>query len=155
MPQRKEDKAFSMWVLLQQTRDAIYNARDKELSQYGISPRESATLHAINSIGEQATPAKLARWVYRKPHTIAGILNRMQDKGLIKLSKDKEVRNLVRIALTEEGKQAYAASRKRESIHRIFKAIADDKCGELESCLLSLRDKALKQTGDSIQRPFP
>jgi DNA-binding MarR family transcriptional regulator len=75
------DKAFNLLVLLQQAMDAYYNARNKELSPYGISSREAATLHAICSIGKTVTPAKLARWVYRKPQTITAILNRMQKRS--------------------------------------------------------------------------
>jgi DNA-binding MarR family transcriptional regulator len=151
----KIDKPFSLWVLVQQTRDAIYNARNKELAKHDISVREAATLHGIVSLGPMATPAKLARWTYRKPHTIAAILNRMQRKGLIKLTKDLEIKNLVRISLTEEGKRIYKDILKRTSIHRAFKTLDDEICRQLEVGLTRIRDAALKQTGDSIQRPFP
>jgi len=143
-----------MWVLLQQARDAVYNARDKELSEYGVSSREAAILRAVTSLGKTATPAQLARWVYRKPHTISGILKRMQKKDLINLTHDPHIRNIIRISLTEKGKSAYKASLKRKSLHHIFKSI-EEKYDQLESCLIDIRDKALKETGDSIHRPFP
>jgi DNA-binding MarR family transcriptional regulator len=151
----KDNKAFMLWVLLQQTKDAVYNARNKELAEFNISSREAAILGAIFSIGETATPTKLARWVYRKPHTIAAILHRMQKKGLVVLTKDKKIKNLVRIRVTDEGTRVYQASHKTEAILRIFHVITDDSYSELQANLTKIRDEALKETGDSIHRPFP
>ena len=151
----KTDKSFNLWVLLQQTRDAVYNAREKELSQYSITQREAAILRAINSLGKSATPANLARWVYRRPHTISGILKRMKRKGFINLTNDPAIRNIIRISLTEKGREAYKTTLKRKSLHRIFKSVIEDNCDQLESCLTEIRDRALKETGDEIHRPLP
>lgn len=149
------DEAFNLWVLLQQAKDAVYNARDKELSQYGISPREAATLRAITMIGKSATPTKLAEWVYRRPPTILGILRRMQKKGLLKLTKDVKVRNVVRISLTPRGKRIYEDAKKRESLHSIFISLDEKTYRQLELGLIQVRDNALKLSGDTIHRPFP
>ena len=155
MPAKKEDRAFNLLVLLQQSMDAYYNARNKELAPYGISSREAATLHAIVSIGKDVTPAKLARWVYRKPHTISGILNRMRKKGLVTLTKDFEIKNLVRIALTPKGQEVYKESNKRKTVHRTFKDVIGEDYDQLAASLTKIRDSALKQAGDTIHRPFP
>jgi len=138
-----------------QARDAVFNARTKELKKSGISIRESATLHAISSIGPDATPTVIARWIYRKPHTVAAILQRMQKRGLVKLHKDRHVKNLVRISLTEEGKKSYQSTLKRKSMVNAFSLIDDEEVDSLKSNLEKIRDKALKQTGDVIQRKFP
>ncbi len=151
----KTDKSFNLWVLLLQTRDAVYNAREKELSQYGISQREAAVIRAINSLGKSATPANLARWVYRRPHTISGILKRMQKKDLINMEHDPAIRNIIRLSLTQKGKEAYKTTLNRKSLHRIFKSVIEDNCDQLESCLTDIRDRALKETGDKIHRPLP
>ncbi|NQT47807.1 MAG: hypothetical protein HQ578_02395 [Chloroflexi bacterium] len=150
----KSDRVFNLWVLLLQTRDATYNARNYELRQYGISSRDAGALHAIHSIGEKTTPAKISRWLYRKPNTIAGLLMRMQKKGLIKRSRDLESENLIRIGMSEEGKQAYNNALKRKSIHRIFRTLSDEECDHLFLYLMKIRDAALKETGHSIHRPL-
>ena len=151
----KSDMAFRAWIMLLQARDAANNARTQELSKYGISTREASTLHAVHSIGERTTPADIARWAYRKPHTIAGIINRMLKKGLVKRSKDLEFKNLVRISLTEKGTKAYEDSIKRESIYRIFRTLTKEDLAQLISLLIKVRDNSLAETGDSIHRPFP
>lgn len=148
-------KEFELWVLLQQTRDAVFNAREKELQKYGISQREAATLRAIVSIGKNVTPARLARWIYRKPHTVFSILQRMEKKNLLTLNKDPNIPNIVRIGLTRKGKKAYQASLHRETLFRIFHPLAGSRSNRLISDLNEIRDRALNETGDIIHRPFP
>lgn len=150
----ESDSAFNLWVLLLQTRDAVHNARSKELRPYGVSPREAGTIRAILSIGKKATPAKIARWTYRKPHTIAGILMRMQKKGLIKRSKDLEAKNLIRISVSEKGKKAYNHALKRETLHSIFGVLTEEERERLFESLSKIRDAALEETGDTISRPI-
>ncbi len=152
---KKSSRGFSLWIILTQTREAIYKARNNELDKYGITGRESAVLDAIYSLGEDVTPAKIARWVYREPHAITAILSRMQKKGFVKLSKDKIVKNLVRIAVTEKGKAAHIASLKRESINYIFKNMQEENLDQLQTNLVLIRDRALKLNGDVIPRRLP
>lgn len=149
-----KDKAYRLWVLLDQTRMAVYNARAKELSQYGISPREAATLHAIHSIGAKTTSAKISRWSYRKSHTVAGILKRMLNKGLISRKINQDFKNQVIIGLTEEGKKVYQDSTKRESIARIFGDISDEDYEKLAALIMGIMNNALAETGDTVHRPI-
>ncbi len=142
----ERDQLFDLWVLLQQTKDAVYNVRNKELSEYGISPREAAIFRAIGALGKDVTPTALARWVYRKPSTMVGILRRMQRKGLVKLTKDPYIRNVVRVSITSKGKQIQNMACKRESIHKIFSVIAKENLDQLESSLTEIRSAALEES---------
>ena len=82
-------------------------------------------------------------------------VGRMEKKGLVTKAKDLEKKNLVRLAITEKGQQAYEQAMKRESIHRILSSISDDECERLESCLTMLRDKAIEEAGITYKSPFP
>ena len=107
------DQDYRLWVLLHQTRDAVHIARKKELGRFEISTIQAAALFIIQAIGEQATPAEISRWLFRKPHSVSGLLNRMEKEGLVKKTKDLDKKNLVRVTLTEKGRQAYNHSLKR------------------------------------------
>ena len=85
------DQDYKLWVLLNQVRDAVLKARQKELDQYNISASQAATLFVIEAIGPKATPAEISRRLFRKPHSVAGragILSRMEKKGLVRRFKD-------------------------------------------------------------------
>ena len=148
------DKDYTLWGLLIQAKDMVFKAREKELRQYGISPEEAAVLSIVHFLGDRAMPAEISRWLLRKPHTVSGILSRMEKKGLVRKTKDLHKRNLVRISLTGKGEQAYNQSTNIESIHQIMSSLSEDERQQLGSYLKTLRDKALKQLGID-QPPFP
>ena len=91
----KED--FTLWVLLRQAKDAVFKATGKELSRYGISPEQAGVLSIVQSLDNKATPAEISRWLLREPHTVSGILSRMEKKGLLRKTTDLDRKNLVRV----------------------------------------------------------
>ena len=149
------DKDYTLWVLLLQARDVALKLRQKELRRYGISPEEAGVLFILHTIGNTATPAEISRWLLRKHHTVLGILGRMEKAGLIRKMKDSVRKNLVRVSLTEKGQQAYYQSIRIESIREIMSSLSEEERQQLNSCLQTLRDKALKGLGMDQKPPFP
>ncbi len=149
------DQDFNLWVLLVQTRDAIFKDREKELDQYGITTMESGVLFIVQAIGAEATPAEISRWLFREHHTVSALLSRMEKKGLIRKTKDLEKKNMVRVSLTEKGKQAHDNSLRRESVHQIMAALSEEERQLLMSYLNRLRDRALQQIRLDHKLPFP
>ena len=149
------DRDYEIWVLLNQVRDVMFSAREKESQQFGISAMQAGVLFVVRSIGDKATPAEISRWLFRKPHSVSCILSRMEKEGLIRKSKDLERKNLVRIALTDRGEEAYRKSLARESIHRIFSKLTQEECQNLASLLKALRNSALREVGAKDNLPFP
>ena len=137
------DQDYRLWVLLNQVRDAVLKARQKELNQYNISASQAAVLLVIEAIGPKATPAEISRRVFRKPHSVSGILSRMEKKGLVRRLKDLDRKNLTRVVFTEKGREAYYQSTKRESIRQIMSSLPEEERKQLTSSLETLRDKAL------------
>jgi DNA-binding MarR family transcriptional regulator len=149
------DQDYELWVLLHQTKDAIEVAREKELRPYGISLIQSAVLFVVQAIGYRATPAEISRWLLRWHHSVSGLLNRMEKGGLVKRVKDLDKKNLVRVAITEKGREAYYQSSKRESIHRIMSSLSEEQRRQVALCLKTLRDSAIRESGLNRTPPFP
>ena len=149
------DQDFRLWVLLHQTRDAIFKAREKELKPYGITTMECGVLFIVEAVGYKATPAEISRWLYREPHSVSVLLSRMEKKGLIKKTKDLERKNLIRISLTEKGKQAHISCTKLKSVHNIVSTLSKEEYRQMASYLGKLRDSALKENGIEEGLPFP
>lgn len=150
-----EDKDFNLWVMLEQARTAVGTARDKELYQYKVSFMKAAVLYIVNAIGSEATPAEISRWILRRSHSVSGLLERMEKDGLIKKAKDLPRRNLVRVTLTDKGKQILKETTKRESIHNVMSVLSASEQEQLYSMLQRLRDRALKETITIPTPPFP
>jgi DNA-binding MarR family transcriptional regulator len=138
------DKDYQLWIMLEQARAAMLTAREKELAKYDTSAMKAAVLFIADSIGSEATPAEISRWILRRPHTVSGILDRMEKDGLINKTKDLERKNMVRVTLTERGKKALQQSGKRESIRRSLTSLSEGEKKELYIALEKIRDRALK-----------
>lgn len=149
------DKDYNLWWLILQMRRFTYRVREKELFGYGTTPEEVGLLFVVNALGHKATPAEISRWLMRQPQSTSGLLTRMERKGLVRRVKDLGRKDLVRIAITTKGEQLHRLASKRESIHRIMTALSENERRQLESCLVKLRDKALKELEITQVPPFP
>jgi DNA-binding MarR family transcriptional regulator len=149
------DEDFELWWLLAQVRHAALQLRAKELKKYSVKARQAAVLFVLHAIGDRATPAEVSRWVTREPHTVSSLLNRMVREGLLTKVKDLDRKNLVRLVLTEKGKQQYSLSLKREAVHDLFSVLSEDERQQLRLYLEKLRDKVFKELGIEQKPPFP
>ncbi len=150
------DEDYTLWFLLRQACDAALRARDKELSRYGISVEEAAVLFVVQANGERATPSEISRWLFREPHSTSGLIIRMEKDGLVRKLNDLERKNMLRVVMTEKGREAYEESTGRKSIHRMMSSLSEDERQLMRSCLEKLRNEALKEL--SVERkapPFP
>jgi DNA-binding MarR family transcriptional regulator len=68
----------------------------------------------------------------------------MQRKRLIRKRRDRERKNVWRIALTDRGRDASIASTKREVLHDVMAVLSADDKLVLEQQLRRLRSQALK-----------
>jgi DNA-binding MarR family transcriptional regulator len=144
------NEALRLWVLLGQTRDIIRNAIRKELAQFNVTSRQAAVLMVVQANGERLTPAEISRQLFREPHTISAVLKRMEKQGWLTRQKDLGKKNLIRVALTEEGRKLYYKTSRRESLQKIFSCLNEEEVRQLNSCLEKLKRRGMKETG--IQR---
>ena len=150
------DRDFELWSLLHQARDAIARARENELRQADISMIKAAVLFFVKSMDGPATPAKISRYLFREPHTISGLLDRMENQGLVRRVHDLQRKNLVRIEVTEKGDEFYRKTReKRKIISRIMSTLSEEERDNLRVYLEKLRNRALKEIGVKTKLPFP
>lgn len=152
----KVDEDYTLWVLLHQAKDTIFAAREVELRQYGTSPMHAAVLFIMQAIGSEATPTKIAQWLLRSPNTVSDLLDRMERAGLVRKTRDPDRKNVIRVTITDKGRQAHNDSMKLESIHRIMSCLSKEERQQLRSISQKLRDEALKPAVVSIRQvPFP
>jgi len=144
---------YNLWLLLQQTSDATVRARQKELDEFGISVVEVGVLEIIHL--NNTTPAKISRQIFREPHSVSALLNRMEKKGLLTKAKDLDRKNMVRVSITDKGRETYYKST-RNSIYRIMSPLSAQEQRQLGACLEKLRNKAFKElTVEHKPPPLP
>ena len=150
-----KDLDYQLFVLLRQAGHVIVKSSEKELRKYGISLVEHAVLFITQSIGDKATPAEIARWMVRERNSISALLMRMEKKRLIRMTKDLDRKNLLRVSLTKKGNKAYDYSTRMESVHSIISTLPNEVRIRMISYLRELRDKAMEDLGLGYKPPFP
>jgi len=147
------DQDFNLWILLAQTRALLFAAGEVELSKWNISLMQGWTIFTIKAIGERATPAEIARWLGREPHTVSSLLSRMVAQGLVVKEKSLDKKNLVRIRLTEKGEKLYHEAIGMKPMHEIISVLSHEERQHLNMLLGKLRDKAQRNLGRKYKLP--
>ena len=138
-----------LWVLLHQARHAMFRVRQRDLDKYNISFAQAAILVSIQVAGHPMIPAEIARWQMRTENSVSGVLNRMERDGLVQRVRDLDKKNLVRIAITEKGKEIFEKTSSPELIHKLLSDLTKTERKYLRSSLLKMRDAALAEFGMS------
>jgi len=131
-------------AMFRQTHDAILKIRQKELRSYDITPEQMGALTAIKAIGAGATASQLSRWLFRNPDSMTILLRRLEKKGLIKKTPDKNRKNIIRLSLTARGEQAFRRAADANLANNLFKKLSSVKRKQLWIIMEKLRSSALK-----------
>jgi DNA-binding MarR family transcriptional regulator len=137
------DADYDLWILLTQARNLVFRTRELELFRYGLTPEQALILCIVNNSEKTLSPAEISRLTFRKPHTLSAMIERMEEKGLIKKTADPDRKNMIRITITEKGKKAYELTSKRGPIHRIMSSINSEEREDLKSTLEKIIFKRL------------
>jgi DNA-binding MarR family transcriptional regulator len=144
-----------LWLLLARTQHIVSKIRHKELRESGVTINEAAVLFTILRLSRPATPASISQEVHWEPHTVSELLKVMEKKGTIKKVRDLERKNLIRVAITEKGVEAYRRSSQRKSTRRVMSALSKEEQIQLWTLLAKVRDKGLEELGLSASDAFP
>jgi MarR family transcriptional regulator, organic hydroperoxide resistance regulator len=149
------DQYAALWMLLGRTSRLIGKARQRELAKYDVSVDASAVLFTVFTLGRQAIPATISKYLFLERHSVSQLLTRMEKDALIRRVKDLERRNYVRIELTAKGREAIFKSSKQRSTRPIMAALTSEEQQDLWALLAKLRDRALKRLGLKSAILFP
>ena len=151
-----EDRDYIIWRLIMQTRNAMLKLRAKELSLYGLTPRQAGVFGLLGAIKGDTNAYRMAKWLMLEPHTVSTFLNRMETKGIIqKANVNKGGRKTSNFKLTDKGWDAYHKIMRFESIPKVLEVLTDEERKALSSTLRKLRDETLRQIGVRTKLPYP
>jgi DNA-binding MarR family transcriptional regulator len=137
------DKLYDLWLLLSQTRAAIYRARQEKTGHY-LHPNQALALCNIWAYNGQATPVMLSRALYLERHSVSELISRMEENGLVKKTRDSKKKNVVRVAITEKGRKMGQQVIQREFVNGIISTLSEEQQDQLKTALNLLLQAAQK-----------
>jgi len=141
----REDQMYALWLLLIQTNKAIHLARQEELGKIGITVSEAGILYYAQKLGRSATPAEISRRLSKLSHGVSALVSRMETDGLVIKVKDLDRKNMVRVGLTDKGREAHQKAAKREVIHQIMSSLSTEEFRQVTYLLEKVRNAALEK----------
>ena len=150
------DRDYLIWRLIMQTRNSMLKFRAKELSLYGLTPRQAGVFGLLGATDGDTNAYRMAKWLLLEPHTVSTFLNRMEAEGMIRKSRVNKVgRKTSSFQLTDKGWEAYHKIMRFESIPKVLNILNEEERKVLSSILINLRDETLRQIGVRTKLPYP
>jgi len=149
-----EDKLFNLWLLLLKTRRVLYRAREKELIPYDITPEQGEILYINRAKKGNVSQTEIARLMAREPHTISGIIQRMEKRGLVEKYKDSKLTNVKKIDVTKKGRQVLSRVDERVTINNTMSTLTEKECSQLGSLLEKLLSAGIKELDKYYVSPY-
>jgi DNA-binding MarR family transcriptional regulator len=108
-------------------------------SDRGLTMPQARVLFTLIEHGERSA-GELADELAVTPPTITGITDRLVKQGLVERREDPRDRRIVRLCLTDEGRQLTVeiAEKSRAHLHEVFKTLTEARLGEICSALEDL-----------------
>jgi DNA-binding MarR family transcriptional regulator len=143
--QIKADKDYTLVTQIMQVADIFVKVRERELIPHNLSATSAAILFLVDAMGEDITPAKITRMLLREPHSISGILMRMEKHGLIKRTKNMERKNQIRITLTAKGEKTLKQAMKLDGTMHVLSRLSAEQQRQLKATLTALKEAGMKE----------
>ena len=140
------DEYHRLWVLLSQTRSALFKARHKRIKKY-VHFNVAASLLQIWRYDGQVTMADLARRLFLEPNSASEIVKRLENKGYVRKTKDSGKGNIVKLWITEKGREFCREAAQPDFVREVISSLSKDQQEQLWTLLNILYDKALQELG--------
>ena len=76
---------------------------DRRLRQYDLTPMQCRTLTYLHSAGQEVNQKMLEEYLMVKPSTVNGIVDRLEEKGMLRRESSKADGRCRILCLTEQG----------------------------------------------------
>lgn len=117
-------------------------AMDARVSRYDVTPAQTHVLLYLQRHGGQVPQRELADYLRVKPSTVGGVLDRMEEKGLVRRSVNGADGRRRILTLTEKGAEQQALF--QQSFLDVEEAIARGFSREEREVLLSLLNRVIQ-----------
>jgi len=78
------DPSLTTFILFRQAYDSIHKVAENELSKIDLTPEKFAILCACKAYPQPVTLTEIARLLFRAKPSVAELLTRMENEGLVK-----------------------------------------------------------------------
>jgi DNA-binding MarR family transcriptional regulator len=152
-PEDTRSSRSSAFFLLHRYSDLLARIEGRVFeSQAGVSYDQFVILLAIRSSEPPVSMSAIARKVQRRLTTVSGIVDRMEERRLVKRVRSLYNRRTVYISMTGRGKDKVAQGMKvgKALAEQMGSALSEPEVRDLVRLLTKLRDHAFEEFGGEV-----
>jgi len=149
------EPGMTTWTLLRQAWTAANKVSEIKLAKANITPEKLSVLWACKNYPPPLIPAEISRLTTRENQTIAGLLNRMENEGLIKRTPKRRGQPYTEIKMTNKGDKLVDPGMKVQ-MDLISKFMADftkEEHEQFQKLLKKVRDRAADELHEDVVYP--
>jgi DNA-binding MarR family transcriptional regulator len=142
-----QDIQHRIWINWYHTGGLITKYADTGLTKMrGLSYQQFLVLIVMKKLGESANATEMAKLLDKNTNTLSTILDRMEEKGLVKKIRDTQDRRLVWAIMTPKGKEKLSVSTKGSLVlfEKLTSCFTKDEMEKFDSLLDKLMTNADK-----------
>ncbi len=137
------DPTLNRWASFMRTRNLLYKLFTRDIAELGIKPEQLGILNILKSTEGPVTPSLISRICHREPHTVSVNLKRLEAKGMIKLNKDLQRRNMIRVEITTQGEKTWEQGiKKTENVGLVFAELSQTEIDQMDAIIKKLAEAA-------------
>jgi MarR family transcriptional regulator, organic hydroperoxide resistance regulator len=140
------DEYYRLWLLLAQTKAALFKAREKN-SGKRIYSNENSALVIIAYLKGKATQTFLAHHLSVELSSASELVTRLEKKGLVTKTPDAKRKNIMRISVTEKGNKISHEVIQIGFVRKMMSKLSKEQRIQLKTCLSILLNAALLEMG--------
>lgn len=140
---------FTTWSLLHQSYSLVYKNLDQLMSKNGISQAQASVLVVLESVGRPLPLSRLARLLVQEAQSVTSLVDRLEQRALVRRVPDSRDRRVINVQLTPEGEQLFEqlCPAARKGLEDIFSVLSYDEQQRLTNSLRRLRDRGADVLG--------
>jgi DNA-binding MarR family transcriptional regulator len=149
------DITLTTWALLRQTWAVMDKAAETRLAKVGLTPEKVGVLWICRDFPGLLTTAEIARFLSRQSQSVTGLLNRMEEEGLVSRTPKRKGRPFTEVKLTENGLKACNAGVAviKVLIAETKPALSTEERQQLHTYLESLRQQIVDSMHLELTKP--
>ena len=142
------------WVTLYQTHNAIFKLTELALLPHNLSLPQLHLLSVLKESGGILTTGEIGRAMVKASQTITGLVDRLEEPGLVERVFDRRDRRKTWVRLTDKGERKLSeafpvANRLAEEISAV---LTDQELQDLQTKVEKLRSAAMEKLAGALGR---
>jgi DNA-binding MarR family transcriptional regulator len=151
---KQQARGMTEWGTLYQTYNAIFKLTELALLPHNLSLPQLHLLSVLKEAGDIITTGQIGRAMVKASQTITGLVDRLEEPGLVERVFNRSDRRKTWVRLTEKGERKLedampVASRLAEEISSV---LTDEELRELQAKTGKLRTAAMERLAEALGR---